>query len=782
MKLFLFIIIPAMLFGQTYTYAGIIRDKNTSEPLTGASIQIIGTSEGIISDTNGEFVLITSQKNAQIECTMVGYHTVYKTLSSQMEIYLEESLYKSAVVDVSTDKLSPAEKLAFSVMGKQKNARKDLNAFYREGYSKTYFYRPKTEKDKRKDDSLRNIGKEDDIKPRVPFLAESHKSISWKSPNLIKQKILRRKQGKAFIKQFNLFGASEYYDVFDKTMFTHISPLNKDGFENYFYHLTDTITFNNDSTYILHVTPIDTANHWKYDFFIHARTHKLQRFYAQLIANKFQTYFKLLGIIDFRGKHVTIQQDFEEFEGITFPKNLTIQHLFKETGRARIFEEFFPPQINGETENIYLGKQEMTVSKDVDKVDEVYWEKKRPDSLTFSEKTAYVKSDSLYNTYSPTRKFLREKVLKLLFLDYYLYSHKITKLTDLYHFNPVEGHYLGLGLKWNLKSDHSLTTQTAYSTGQEQFTGEAIYSFPLSKKHEVDVTFHPFSKIRAIDQRNFFGQLTETFLGYKSHKRKHHYFKEEGGEVTIFKRFSSQLSASLNVSKKHLSSLVNGSDFSVFNTDRIYKQNISIQDTDEERIDFRLKYSDSKEFDLGTFQFTTFDKNGWDIDFNASLYKTSQMNFKKFSLNVFKQISYSRKYRSQFKLNAHYVGKSVATQYLFFPSVFDTLGKQNHEMISGFKIYELASNDFYSLSHHFRINRLFSFLQPGNLTISTKTFISNNYGETFTNGIELVPDKLHGEIGISLVESFGIVPMRFSVNYNTWKQSTYFHYAFVRVF
>ena len=89
-------IAPTALFGQSVpvinaTIVGTVLDARTSEKLPGCSVLIQGTTNGAMTDANGEFTLLTGQKLPfRLEVTYVGYQKKEITITgSPVEIRLE---------------------------------------------------------------------------------------------------------------------------------------------------------------------------------------------------------------------------------------------------------------------------------------------------------------------------------------------------------------------------------------------------------------------------------------------------------------------------------------------------------------------------------------------------------------------------------------------------------------------------------------------------------------------------------------------------------------------
>ena len=58
------------------TIKGSITDKQTREPLTGATVQIAGTTTGTVADVDGNYTLTLSNGTYTIEVKYIGYKTL----------------------------------------------------------------------------------------------------------------------------------------------------------------------------------------------------------------------------------------------------------------------------------------------------------------------------------------------------------------------------------------------------------------------------------------------------------------------------------------------------------------------------------------------------------------------------------------------------------------------------------------------------------------------------------------------------------------------------------
>ena len=76
---------PLYLFAQV-TATGVVVDASTGEPIIGASILEEGTTNGTITDFDGNFLLSVT-KDAQLVVSYVGYKSQTLKASSLMRIF-----------------------------------------------------------------------------------------------------------------------------------------------------------------------------------------------------------------------------------------------------------------------------------------------------------------------------------------------------------------------------------------------------------------------------------------------------------------------------------------------------------------------------------------------------------------------------------------------------------------------------------------------------------------------------------------------------------------------
>ncbi len=119
----LFLLFSIVAFAQTITVQGKVSDVKTNETLIGASVVVKGTTNGALTDINGNFKLDNVPPNGTLTISYVGYNAQDVAVSSQktINILLEEesaTLKEVVVVGYGTQKKSDVTGAVASVKGK----------------------------------------------------------------------------------------------------------------------------------------------------------------------------------------------------------------------------------------------------------------------------------------------------------------------------------------------------------------------------------------------------------------------------------------------------------------------------------------------------------------------------------------------------------------------------------------------------------------------------------------------------------------------------------------
>lgn len=122
MYLFLTILGTSSLLAQGLSISGKVLDQTTKETVIGATVMVVGTQDGTVTDFDGNFQLSTSSTNPKLEVRYVGYQTltVAAQTTGQTVIYLvedSEALDEVVVIGYGVQKKSDLTGSISSVKG-----------------------------------------------------------------------------------------------------------------------------------------------------------------------------------------------------------------------------------------------------------------------------------------------------------------------------------------------------------------------------------------------------------------------------------------------------------------------------------------------------------------------------------------------------------------------------------------------------------------------------------------------------------------------------------------
>ena len=83
----MFVLVSAGGFAQnTKSISGTVREKGSNETVIGATVQVKGTHNGVITNENGEYTIKNVSPGQVLVFSMIGMNTVEKTVGSQNRI------------------------------------------------------------------------------------------------------------------------------------------------------------------------------------------------------------------------------------------------------------------------------------------------------------------------------------------------------------------------------------------------------------------------------------------------------------------------------------------------------------------------------------------------------------------------------------------------------------------------------------------------------------------------------------------------------------------------
>lgn len=158
-------------------------------------------------------------------------------------------------------------------------------------------------------------------------------------------------------------------------------------------------------------------------------------------------------------------------------------------------------------------------------------------------------------------------------LPYQLERFYLTNFSDIYHYNRVEGHYLGLGIRTPVHPDYDYRVMGGYGFGNDSYSYQlSAYHYPGSSFIAPEFSYHKETVAQYQDYEynrtplDFF-EARQTMNALATGTSGNNYFEREGLEAGLRFRFDTEsFLRVLYLDEKH-HSLTTSSDFNIFGSD-----------------------------------------------------------------------------------------------------------------------------------------------------------------------------------------------------------------------
>ncbi|KAA8486767.1 carboxypeptidase-like protein [Arcticibacter tournemirensis] len=519
---------------------GVVTDAKTKETLPYVSITIPGTSLGISTDADGKYSMKIGGGYNKITFTYVGYNSLTKviipgreqTLNVQLQVsssrMLNEVVVKSGRRKKYRNKGNPAVELIERVIAnKSKNRLESYPYIEYEKYEKLSFALSDITDKFRNKRIFRNyqfLFKNQDSTAIggttiLPVYMEETLSKNYyrKNPEENKSVILAKNKVDFDPKYIDQQGVSAYLNrmyqdinIYDNNITVisnqFLSPIANSAPTFYLYFITDTVTRGNDKLVELSFAPRN-----KGDMLFQGKLYiTMDGSYA--VDNAYLTVHKDINLNFVRQFESRLEFEKNQEDGRYHLSKSTLNINFgisknKGTGvfgeRTVSFKDY---KTNVPApDSIYNGPAVIVAQNEVSKSNlskEQFWQQKRHEQLSSSERGVYRNIDSLQNMKSFRQTM---ELVTFLFAGYKSFGpFEVGPANTFYSFNPVEGFRLRLGGRTTpeLSKRYYFETYGAYGFKDEKWkyfgsatysiNNKSIYAFP---QHYIRTSFQRDTKI-----------------------------------------------------------------------------------------------------------------------------------------------------------------------------------------------------------------------------------------------------------------------------------------------
>lgn len=509
---------------------GTVLDSITNEPISFAKILFVGTTNGGISNFNGNFEVSTQLKVDSISFSFVGFQTLTIPIPpieqrTNLVIKLKPVLLKE--VEVIAQKKNPAFEILKEINNHRKqNDPEKLSAYEYEVYNKMQF-------------SLTNLGEHpEDIKMIQNFkfitnyidtlngkdylpilLSEAISDYYYKKSPLQKKEIIKATNITGIenlqVEQFtgdmnqNVNIYDNYISLFGKDF---LSPIAPTGRAFYKYYIMGHDTLDGVECYHIAFRPKRKGD----AVFIGDMWITLDTYAVKQVIAKIPDYVNLNFVSDFSVKQhfklvdstiymVDKENVFAEFKLFNDFKKQSLVGVYVHKNVSRTNFKINQPK------NFDFYVEDIVISDSAKIKDQDVWNKLRHDTLNKNETGVINMIDSLKD--NKTFK-LYDQFAYLSYTGFWRAGYvELGNLYSLYNNNTVEGHRMMFNIRTSNKfsTKHEINAFLIYGFGDKRFKYGASYRWRLKRSPRTMLRFAYNKKIQQLGLSSRLGDIGNSF-------------------------------------------------------------------------------------------------------------------------------------------------------------------------------------------------------------------------------------------------------------------------------
>ena len=550
---------------------GTVYDTVSGRPIRLAIIRVAETGASTLTDNEGRYRVPAVPGGLRLEVRRIGYQPASVSVAARegttrLDLYLRPAAIGLEPVTVTT-----TDDLARRIMARAIARKNDL-------FSKIHDYRY----DAYVKFVVRDLGKAQDSAASVMLITETRTSAYWEQPNRYQETILSRRQSNNLDAERNLISAGQIVNFsrnrIDLQKYSIVSPVADDALDHYEYAVLDTLAVDGRRVFRLAIQPksevsplfvgmIDVADSTYDVLAIDVGVNDAVRF-ALLENVRYRQRLKDVGGGWWMPYEIRLSGEVHlRLPGVP---HMAFEHVASLNG-LRFDEGNRPPD---------LGEFRIVVSEQADRADSAMWTAPGALPLTDTERAGWARIDSLQNRSPTVGRLVGRGLGATLWLS---------ANPDFFHFNRVDGAYLGAGRTWREIPGLRLTSKLGYATGSEtwqyQFGGHVRLS--EARRLWVGGSYHDETVSRpSLVSRGSNPTYWALFLRLDPLD----YYRERGLTLTLSTKLLDFTRLDLQYNDQKQSSLGVVTDYSVFSVDRPQRPNPATVDGRLRALSGRLTY------------------------------------------------------------------------------------------------------------------------------------------------------------------------------------------------
>lgn len=684
---FVYLIIVALAItnveAQTFSVKGLVTDKNTSIPISYASIRIANTFSGTSTSINGDFELRVTQGQYTLITSSIGY--ISDTLKVAVKTNLVISISLNPVpINLPEVTVLPGENPALEILRRAIEAKAkrfaNLNSYIFRAYTKGVIKTTKDFTSKGTQASASIDGENDSLK--ITGIIENESKGYFLKPNNYKDEIIARKQTKNTTSALNVLTGgrllANFYDddirFFNRPL---MSPFTQDAIEYYDYLIEDTLAMDNQNVFKIRIEPLRRIDPgFTGTIYIADKSYSLVKLDLGLNgpANPGKMFSK-----------INIIQNFAQYKDIVMPVDYRIiaegnaMGIFKFGGELNSI--FYDYKINEPIDKDFFDMTVIKVSSDADKKDSLYWKSTQTIPNTTEELKAYQRIDSVE---SVPKGFTENFSLTATSIGLNK-NWSISGPLSIYSFNRVEGHTLNFGINTTELFDKRLygNLDLSYGFNDKKMKAELTANYYLGEYRTTNVFLRLFNKATDLfSDAMRFSKLTSTFTNLFGKYDYRNYYYTKGFSANITSQVFPILYLGVGFFNRTDNNGYVNTDFSFLNKSKTYAVNKTINEkkinalTANFQFDFRGIAEDGyRKLRLGGSSYIFF---GGNLTFSNSGFLKSDLDYQMYRFYLNGSFPTFKSAGLRFNSYGIYSNGKVPFQSMYsLPASIENLGQSN---------------------------------------------------------------------------------------------------------
>lgn len=451
---------------------GTVYNSVSRTPVPFAVVQLGETPISTLANADGRYRLSAPPGVWEIEARKIGYRMTSVTVSvsadaSGFDVFLSPLPVELDPLSVTARADDPGTRIMRRAIARKNDVLSRIHDYRYDAYTKLV---------------VRNTAKDEDSTESVFLITETQTTAYWEQPDRYQEVITARRQSTNLDAENNLVSVGQIVnfnrDRIDLQKYSVVSPTADDALEHYRFQVLDTLDVDGRRVFRLGIEPGTDA----------------APLFVGMIDVADSTYDVLA--IDV-GANEAIR--FEFFENLRYRQRLAevgdgywMPEEIRFSGEIRLGVPLpgFPPRLafvhqasltdfrfdQGDAPAT-LGEYLVVVDHGADDADSAAWEARRAEPLTALERAAYSRIDSLEQAPGSVGDVLLSAGLR---------GVALATDPDFFHFNRVEGAYIGAGATVrDLSPDLVLRVKTGYATEREDWQHEFGARYRLSERQRL---------------------------------------------------------------------------------------------------------------------------------------------------------------------------------------------------------------------------------------------------------------------------------------------------------